>query len=170
MALYRRVGSDSWDSDPDSWDSDTTRWNSVLELALFRAVTFSDADGIATIRSTSPNDVSTAIDSIWDTKDFTIADIDPNRDIGNLVRWKGLDIWMKGSTITGYYSIDSGVTWISIGSITLTSDYPGDDTQNIFYFDVISSKIRFRFRNSTVAETWAMKQFVLNYSIREARK
>jgi hypothetical protein len=170
MALYRNVGGDSWDSDASPGDTDTTTWNSVVDLALFKAIVFSNGDGISTIRSSSSNDVDEAIDTIWDTKDFTAADIDETKDLGNLMRWKGLDLWMKGGSVTVYYSIDSGESWINLGSQTLTSSYPLDDTQNIFYFDVVSSKIRFRFRNNTVSETWAMKMFVLNYSTREARK
>jgi hypothetical protein len=170
MALYRRTESEAWDDDSNTWDSDTTRWDSITELALFRAVVFGDSDGVSTLRSTSANDVSTAIDSIWDTKDFTISDIDETKDIGNLVRWKGLDVWAKGDTVTAYYSTDSGSTWNSIGSLDLDSDYPGDDGPDILYFDVLSSKIRFRFRNSTASESWGLKQYVISYSVREARK
>lgn len=170
MALYKQISDESWDSDPQSWDSDTTRWDSITELALFKSVVFADDTGLATLRSTSANDVDTAIDSIWDTKDFNIQDIDPTRDIGNLVRWKGLDVYMTGGSVTAYYSVNSGSSWIAIGKISLTSDYPGDDVQDIFYFDVLSSKIRFRFRNMIAGESWAMKQFTLNYSIGSVRK
>lgn len=170
MALYRKVGAESWDSDASAWDTDASSWNSVVDLALFKSVVFSDGDGLCTIRSSASNDVDEAIDSIWDTKDFTAADVDETKDLGSMMRWKSMDVWMKGGSVTGYYSTDSGETWTSMGIIYLTSSYPLDATQNIFYFDVVSSKIRFRFRNNSLSETWAMKQFVLNYSFREARK
>lgn len=170
LALYRRVDQDAWDDDSDSWDSDVTRWDSVIDLALHRSVVFGDDSGVSTLRATSSNDVSTAIDSIWDTKDFTIADIDESKDIGNMIRWKGLDVWAKGSGVTVYYSTDSGNTWNIVSTIGLDSDYPGDDSPDIVYFDVLSSKIRFRFRNSTAGESWTLKQYVISYSVREARK
>ena len=170
MALYRRIDQETWDDDPESWDSDVTRWDSVIDLALHRTVVFGYDDGISTIRATATNDVDTAIDSIWDTKDFTIADIDTNKDIGNMIRWKGLDVWAKGNSVTAYYSTDSGMSWTLISAIPLNSDYPGDDAPDIVYFDVVSSKIRFRFRNNTASESWTLKQYVISYAVREVRK
>lgn len=170
LALYRRVSQDAWDDDSESWDSDTTRWDSTVDLALHKQVALGYDDGISILRSSSANDNDVAIDSIWDTKDFNASDIDPNLDVGNLIRWKGLQVWAKGSSITAYYSTDSGSTWNSIGSLTLSSDYPDDDDDNNLYFDVLSSKIRFRFRNNTAGSTWALKQYVINYALREKRK
>lgn len=170
MALYKKIGSDAWDDDPDPWDSDTTRWDSITELALHKQVVLGDDEGNSVLRSSSANDSSVAIDSLWDTKDFTIADLDESRDIGNFVRWKGLDIWAKGSAVTVYYSVDSGSTWNTIGTATLDSDYPEDDEPDILYFDVMSSKIRFRYRNNSIDQSWALKQYVLSYSVRGPRK
>lgn len=170
MALYKRVSSDTWDEASGTWDSDSDRWDTITELALHRQVVCGHRDGYSILRSSTNNDNATAIDSIWDTKDFTIADIDTERDIGNLIRWKGLDIWALGNSVTVYYSTDSGNTWTQIDEIDLSSDYPGDDSPDILYFDVLSSKIRFRFRNNTAGETWSLKQYVIWYSVREARK
>lgn len=170
LALYKKVSQDTWDDDPESWDSDTTRWDNVTELALHRQVVLGDEDGDALLRSSSASDDDAAIDAIWDTKDFNITDIDEDRDVGNMIRWKGLDVWAKGDAITAYYSTDSGSTWVLIGSLDLDSDYPGDDDANQLYFDVLSSKIRFRFRNNTAGESWTLKQYSINYSIREIRK
>lgn len=170
MALYKRTASETWDEDPDPWDGDTTRWDSITELALHKQVALGFANGLTVLRSSSVSDSGTAIDSIWDTKDFTQADLDESLDIGNMLRWTKLDIWAKGSSLTVYYSTDSGSTWTSIGSLTLTSDYPGDDAPAFLYFDVISSKIRFRFRNSTVDQSWTLKQYTIDWVGREVRK
>lgn len=170
LALYKKVGDDTWDSDPDSWDSDTTQWDSITELSLHKQVSFGFDDGMTTLRSTSVNDSGEAIDSIWDTKDFTIADIDESLDIGNMIRWKGMQVWAKGNSVTVYYSIDSGSTWNTAATVPLNSDYPTDDNTTPVYFDVLSSKMRFRFRNNSLDESWTLKQYFLSYSIREARR
>ncbi len=171
MSLLRVTDQESWDEDPESWDSDTTRWDDVSDLSLQRKVVFGDLDGVTSIRSSSPNDIGAAIDSIWDTKDFTIMDLEENGDsFGQMVRWDELEIWAKGSGLSLWYSIDSGTSWTLVGTKTLDSGYPTDDAPDIFYFDVVSSKIRFRFRNSNVDESWTMKQFWIGYSIRENRR
>lgn len=170
MALYKQVLDASWDSDPQPWNSDTTRWDSIQSQALFKSAVFGDSAGISTIRSTSANDLEEPIDSIWDTKDFNIGDIDESKDLGHLIRWQGLDVWAKGTSISAYYSTDSGSSWNLAGSLTLSSDYPEDDSPAILYFDVHSSKIRFRFRNNSEDDTWSLKQFVLNYKMRGPRK
>ena len=170
MALYKKTGDDSWDSDSDSWDSDTTQWDSITELALHKQVAFGFEDGLTTLRSSVNNDSGDAIDSIWDTKDFTIYDIDEALDLGNMIRWKGMQVWAKGTSVTAYYSTDSGTTWSLIGSIGLDSDYPTDDETDPLYFDVLSSKIRFRFRNNTADQSWTLKQYSIEYSIRERRR
>lgn len=170
LALYRRTNQEAWDDDSGSWDSDTTRWDSVTELALHRQVVAGDENGLSIIRSSSANDVSTAIDSILDTKDFTVMDLDDSKSYGTMVRWKGMDVWALGNSVTVSYSTDSGTTWTTIGTISLDSDYPGDDSPDILYFDVLSSKIRFRFRNNTAGESWTLKKYTLEYSLRERRK
>lgn len=170
FSFYRRTDDESWDSDSESWDSDTTRWDTITDLDLHRSVAIGFDDGNTYLRDSSVDDDVTAVDSIWDTKDFTIADIDQNQPIGRLVRWSSLDIWAKGNSADIYYSTDSGTTWTLIGSIGLDSDYPGDDAPDILYFDVISSKIRFRFRNNEAGESWTLKQYVIGNTIREVRK
>ena len=170
MALMKRTDAESWDSDSDSWDSDTTRWDSVTELALHRQVVFGNEDGETFLRDTSSNDGSTAIDSIFDTKDFTVDDVQPGFNLGQMVRWKGIDLWAIGNGVTLYYSTDSGTTWNLIGTASLTSVYPTDDAPNIKYFDVLSSKVRFRLRNNTLSQSWSLKKYALEFNVRERRK
>ncbi len=170
MALYRRTNQESWDSDSDTWDSDTTTWDTVSDLSLHKQVAFGDDTGLATLRSSNVDDVSTAIDSIWDTKDFNASDVSEESSLGTLVRWSSLDVWAKGNAVSIYYSTDSGSTWNFIDTISLDSDYPTDAAPDIVYFDVTSSKIRFRFRNATAEESWTLKQYTIGFSLREARK
>ena len=41
---------------------------------------------------------------------------------------------------------------------------------DIFYFDTVGSKIRFKFTNAEVNETLAIKQFIISYVPREYRR
>lgn len=170
MTLSKQTDQEDWDSDPDTWDSDSSRWDSVTDLALHRQVVFGFETGVTTIRNTSPNDNGVAIDTVWDSKDFTIQDVYPQKPIGSIVRWGPIEIWAKGTGLTGYYSTDSGSSWTSIGSLTLSSDYPTDSSPLYLYFDAISSKIRFRFRSNTLGQTFTFKQFWITAKPREARK
>ena len=47
--------------------------------------------------------------------------------------------------------------------------FPNYDSPDIFYFDTVSSKIRFRFSNDSDDESLAIKQFIIQYSERENR-
>jgi hypothetical protein len=97
--------------------------------------------------------------------DLDIGEVAP----GRLVNWQLMQVWAKGSGLTAYYSTDGGVTFTEIGTLTLSADYPTDDDPDYLYFDVVSSKIRFRFRNNTTGETFTLKQFALEAVPREVR-
>lgn len=170
MCLSKRITDETWNSDSNSWDTDTTRWDSVTSLALHKQVVFGDADGDSTIRDSSANDNGTAIDAYFDTKDFTILDIDRSRPIGTMLRWDKIELWALGDSLSVSYSTDGGSTWNLISTATLTASYPGDDAPNFVWFDVVSSKIRFRFRNNTSSQSWTLKQFYIQVKLREARK
>jgi len=169
LALTRRTSQAPWDSDSDSWNSDTSAWDSVVDLNLHKQVTFGDSAGISSQRDTTANDIAVAIDSIWDSKDFTILDIDPQKPIGTMVRFDKVELWAKGDTVTSYYSTDGGSTWNLITTTDLDSDYPTDATADFLYFDVVTSRIRFRFRNDRGDESWALKQFWISAKPREVR-
>lgn len=104
-----------------------------------------------------------ANDAIWESKDFE-SDVK-----GQICRWQQMELWAKGNSVDVYYSIDSGATWVPISNVTLDSDYPSDDSPDMLYFDVLSSKIRFRFRNSSSSSTFYIKQFIASYKPREMR-
>ena len=110
------------------------------------------------------NDNAVAIDAFWESKDFE-AD-----EKGRLARWMQTEIWALGNAVTVDYSTDGGLTWNSPSTFTLDSDYPSDDSPDIYYFDVVASRFRLRFRNNTVGETFSLKQFAISYINREARK
>lgn len=170
LCLSKRITDETWDSDSASFDSDTTRWDSVTSLALHKQVVFGFSDGTVTMRSASSDDNGVTIDSYIDTKDFTILDVDSSQPIGTLLRFDGMELWALGDSISIYYSTNGGSTWNLISTNELSSDYPSDDSPNFAWFDVISSRIRFRFRNNRNGENWTLKQYYISVIPREVRR
>ncbi len=170
MGLFINTTEATWADMDNSWDSETSVWNTVSNLSLSPLVMFGGSTGISTKRSiASNNDAGTAVESIWDTKDFTAEDFGVP-DIDRLMRWKGLEVWAKGSGVTVYYSTDGGTTWTLATTLTLDSDYPTDDAPLNVYFDVVSSTLRLRFLNSTASESFTLKKYQIDAVPREARK
>lgn len=170
LGLYQNVSSLTWANMTSAWSSVTTRWNSVSLGSLNPVVIFGDADGLSTKRSTAVySDNSTAIEANFDTKDFTAEDFGIP-EIDALMRWKGLEIWAKGDSMKVYYSVDSGTTWTLAATEDLPASYPDDDTPINIWFDVVKSKIRFRFLNNTAGEAFTIKKYQIEASLREARK
>lgn len=147
----------SWDAYPDRWDANSLGVKSEIPL-------LGDTNGETKYRDiTVNNDDLVAIDAFWESKDFE-AD-----EKGRLGRWLQMEVWAKGQNVTIEYSIDGGITWVGQQTIALDSDYPMDASPDIYYLDVVSTRIRFRFKNNTASETFSLKQFVISYSNRESR-
>lgn len=170
MSLYLNTTALTWDAAVGTWDSQVGRWDSTEALSLNKVVLFGDSSGVTSRRwSGATLDVSTAIDSLWETKDFTAGDFGIP-DIDKIMRWKGLEVWALGNSVTVSYSIDWGAVWTTAKVLTLTSDYPSDDAPLNVFFDVVSSNIRFRFSNLTAGETFTLKKYQIEATPREARK
>jgi hypothetical protein len=77
-----------------------------------------------------------------------------------------------GGSVSVDYSIDGGETWASCSNSPLSLDavYPSFESPDVLYFDVVSSKIRFKFTNNSDDESLSIKQFVIDYSTRELRQ
>lgn len=107
---------------------------------------------IEQIDETLLDDLSTAIDKIYDTYDYTAASLpvqgdEPVRFTDNTKRWMRFAFEARGTTVDIYYSKNEGSTFTLLKSVTLS---------NVFkrYFvslDVPSDRIRFRFRNNVSA-------------------
>jgi hypothetical protein len=171
VSSYFKTDDPTWDEDVGTWDAATDRWDDVINLALNPIPVFGDTVGNVTQRNNGATDAGAAIDAFWDSKDFTCQDLGVDED-GRLVRWMEMQVWAKGNSVQMFYSTDGGNTWTeSSGSpMTLASDYPSDDAPDYFYFDVLSSRIRFRFRNSNDAESFTIKNFVVKAVPREMRR
>ena len=174
---YQVDTSDTWDGDDEPWDSDTTAWDEVTLLKLFKNVLLGDINGLTLERNANiKNDNLAAVDAFYETIDFTAAKLSGNNQfLGFLVRWGvanikcSMEIWAKGDSVTIAYSIDGGATWTDITTLSLDSDYPADDNPLRIYFDFVSSKARFRFRNNTLGEGFSLKQYFINATLRELR-
>lgn len=169
MGIFLNTQEDTWNDRTGAWNSDPTRWSSVSNLSLNPVVIFGDSSGNSVKRSANTNnDAGTAVESIWDTKDFGPQDAGES-DMDVMMRWLGLEVWAKGASMKVYYSTDGGTTWTLATTLTLSSDYPGDDAPLNVYFDVVSSRIRFRFYNYTSAESFTLKKYQIEADAREAR-
>lgn len=171
MGIFQNTQEDTWNDRTGAWDSDTTRWSSIANLSLNPRVLFGSSAGVTSERtSSSNNDDGVAVESVWDTKDFTAEDFGGS-DMDQLMRWKGLEVWAKGNTMTVYYSTDGGSTWTLASTLTLSSsDYPTDAAPVNCYFDVISSRLRLRFYNAVAGESFTLKKYQIEAGMREARK
>jgi hypothetical protein len=171
MGLYlNSQGNYVWDSMTGAWNSATLRWANELSSALNPWIAFGDISGLSSNRTEATHDdIGIANDAIWETKDFVGEDFGIS-DIDVMMRWKGGQVWAKGDSVNIYYSTDSGANWVSVTTLTLSDDYPEDDSPIMFYFDVVSSKIRFRFTNSVTEESFTIKKYQIEALRREIRK
>lgn len=169
VSTYFLTSDSTWDEEVGTWDQASDRWDDVINLALNPIPVFGDTVGNTSQRMDVGADAGTAIDAFWESKDFTCQDLGMDED-GRMARWQEMQVWMKGNTVTLYYSTNGGTSWVSAGTLTLSADYPSDDAPQYFYFDVISTRIRFRFRNSVSGETFTLKNFVVKARPREMRR
>lgn len=170
LGIYQNIAALTWADMTLAWSAVTTRWNSVSLSSLNPTVIFGSSEGVSSKRSSVVfSDNSTAIESVFDTKDFTAEDFGVP-DIDVMMRWAGLEIWAKGDSMKVYYSVDSGSTWTLAATEDLPAAYPDDDSPINVWFDVVKSKIRFRFYNNTAGESFTLKKYQVEASAREARK
>jgi len=163
---YSQVSQPTWDDMTGTWEEATVRWDDKSLSSLFKLIIIGDSSGLTYKGdNTVIDDNSVLVDAYWESKDFQ------SEELGRLCQWVGMDLWAKGNAVDVEYSIDKGQTWsaISNGTVTLDANYPTDDAPDELWFDAVSSKIRFRFRNNESASTFYMKQFVIKYRNREMR-
>jgi len=166
-AMWRGASTSSlsWDEIETDWDSYDFRWDDVAFSTDSDQINIGHTNGyVEKVDTTARTDAGTTIDAIWGSKDFQHAE-----DV--ISRWKKLELWATGGSVSVTYSVDEGSTWTEIGDspYTLSDTMPSFDSPIIFYFDVVSSKIRIKFRNNS-AESLKIKQFILEYSPRENRR
>jgi len=159
-----QTGDVTWDDISTAWNDYYGRWNDSYLNTSFALIFLGSSDGYTyKIDNTVQDDAGTAIEAFWESKDYI------GEDVGQLCRWSELHLWASGSSVKIEYSINGGTNWYEVSGspFTLDNDFPSDTSPDIFYFDVISSKIRFRFSNSNAGETLSIKQFFIGYKLRE---
>lgn len=155
----------SWDEMQGTWDEQTSRWDGAGLAKGADIINVSTTDGYTyAISESVRNDNLIPIDAKWVTKDYQASQ-------QQISRFHRMELWAKGSSVKVEYSTDQGETWTEMidSPMTLTDKYPGLDSPDIFYFDTVSSTIRFRFSNNNDGEALAIKQFIIHYIPREQR-
>lgn len=150
----------TWDDFSITWDNSTIAWNDSAINNNEDLINIGKTDGETLVSSIlARSDNSVAINAYYDSKEF-------QDDQESICRWQQLQLWAKGDgTLTVQYSVDGGDTWNNIvnGAVTLPSEYPTFDNPQVLYFDVVSSKIQFRFTNNSSTDSVYIKQFVVGY-------
>lgn len=169
FGIYLNTDEKTWDDLTGTWDEQAWKWDERILAATQPQVAYGFSDGVTTTEdSTTSNDNGGAVESLSDTKDFTAQDFGVV-DYGTMMRFTEMELWAIGTDVTIEYSINSGSSWTSIGDYTLASTYPTDDSPIRVYFDVVSSKIRFRFKKDGTAENFTIKKYALYAEQRERR-
>lgn len=156
----------TWDTVTGTWDDFNLKWDQSTLTKGADVVNFGDTNGLSyKVSNTVNNDNGVAVNAVLITKDYQDSQ-------ERISRWNKLEIWAKGGSIKVEYSIDHGDTWTEVinSPFTLKDSYPGIDSPDILYFDVVSSVIRFRFSNNVLEESLSIKQFIISYIPREMRR
>lgn len=118
---------------------------------------------VGQIDETLLDDLTVAIDKMFDTVDFTASSLpipgdEPVHFTDNTKRWVRLAFEMRGTATTIYYSRDEGVSWTQVKTQTLTG------TWKRYYasIDVPSERIRFRFRNNSVGGAFHLRWYSIS--------
>jgi len=157
--MFVNVVSETWASIGNgtaTWESISARWGDVRQEALYPTNLFGDSNGIVyQDDEISLNNGGEVIDGWWESKDFVIGDNYREQ----ITNWMSVGFEARGDTLTLECSTDLGVSWSTPISYTLTSSF------SYYKLDlsVNSPQIRFRFRNSTLNETFTLRMIRLSY-------
>jgi len=161
------TASKSWDDFADSvtWDNvGDLKWNDISFSTDSEQINIGLTTGFTDkVLSSVYSDNAVDFNSFWDSKDFQASQ-------DTIARWKRMEVWATGGALNIFYSIDEGDNWVEISNspLTLSSTMPQYDSPLNLWFDVIASKIRFRFQ-STDGNPISIKQFIIQYTAREGR-
>lgn len=97
------------------------------------------------------DDNGSPINFAYQTSDMTVPQIYRSQ----FARWLEFEFEASGVSIAISYSIDGGVTWMSVSTVALTSVL----TNYKVFFDITSRIIRFKFSDSTLGSTFELAWF-----------
>lgn len=118
---------------------------------------------ILQIDETSVNDITSAIDKIYDTPDFTAdslttPDNGPVHLTDHTKRWMRMAFEAKGTAVSVYFSRDGGSTFTLLQTKTLTSAW----MRYTVSMDIPAERIRFRFRNASASGSFYIRYFTIS--------
>jgi len=154
---FSLVAAPTWENiTPQVWEQQIRRWDDATTTALSPINLYGDSSGrLYKDDETINNLAGAAIDGYWDTKDFVTGE-GYRRTMTNFME---LNFEAKGDTLKLYYSTDFGTTWTFHKEYTLSNDWTMEGAD----FEVYSPQIRFRFRNSTLGQTFNLRNIEMGY-------
>jgi len=127
-------------------------------MSAFAAIVHDNWDVLAGYTNTinhynysATNDGGSAIDGRYETIDFVNI-----QNPSQLLRHEGFKFEAKGDEVTVEYSSDEGSSWTNVGTQTLTSSWA---FYELVHDTGYQRKIRYRFRNNNLGETFEIKWF-----------
>lgn len=146
------------------------RFGDALMKAYAPITIVGDNNGyIYQLDKTTLNNGSTAIENEFQTPDFSLPDTQDY--MNKFMRVPQLIFEAAGQSVTTEYSVDSGDTWMPTqglgGNITTL-----DSSYAIYQqdFDVVTRKVRFRFRNVTLSSGFKLRYFGFYWMLRSGRR
>lgn len=150
--LYKEFTGLAWSDLEGTWEAQKWRWSSreVSKGAPRLALTHSGGEtkgGVMLDTPISFDDVDTAVDTYFDTKDYQLGD---NTYI-NQIEFEAV-----GASLDILYSINEGNSFIDLETVELSQTAFQRYTVDV---DVLAERIRFRFRNNTATEGYSLRKF-----------
>jgi hypothetical protein len=149
--LYREFTGEAWEDLVGTWEAQDWRWDSraIQKDAPRLALTHSGGTkgGVFIDSPLTFNDTTLRVDSFIETKDFQI---------GDNTRVTQLDFEAVGYSLDIAYSIDEGKNWVNVETVELNQVTM---QRYSVFFDVLSERVRFRFRNNTISEGFSLRKF-----------
>ena len=143
--FFQRQESFAWSDLVGAWQDQVWQWNSraVQADSPTTHLCAAEVGQVYEYDYTTTDDAGAVIDFTLETRDFILP--------GGMLRHDTFEGYLRGNDILVEYSVDEGVTWDTIGSVTNTS-------HNNFHMQrqVVAGRIRFRI-------TGADPQFMLSF-------
>lgn len=125
------------------WSTELYSWSSTRRASTVPDLVFGSSTGdVFKVDSADTDDDGTAINSYWDSIDFTV----PESFMSVNARWIEIEAELKGTEVDVQISLDSGATYTTVTSgQALTSSF----TTYKFFCDKVSRKMRVRLKHSS---------------------